>query len=77
MLPNLNKVVLPEHKAICTEPKESGPNPNISTIIRFDIELPVDLIYCPHMNVLCYDRVMKGLIQPMLGSFSINLPHYI
>lgn len=29
------------------------------------------------MSVLCYDRIMKGFIQPMLGTFSIDLPKYI
>jgi uncharacterized membrane protein YebE (DUF533 family) len=62
MLPADKKVALAEQKAIVTEPKESGSDPNISTIIRFDIELPVDVRYCPHMNVLCYDRIMKGFV---------------
>jgi hypothetical protein len=45
-----------------TQPLEKGENPNISTIISFDVELPMEVMYCPHMSVLCYDRIMKGWI---------------
>ena len=77
LLPHDKKQALAEKKALVTQPKESGSNPNICTILSFDIDLPVDLIYIPHMSVLCYDRIMKGFIQPMLGTFSIDLPKYI
>lgn len=66
-----------DKKFITTQPKEAGSNPNISTIIDFDVELPVDLDFCPHLSVLVYDRIMMGLCQPILGTFSINLPMYI
>ncbi len=77
LLPISQKRALAEEKFITTEPNEKGENPNISTIISLDVELPIETMYCPHMSVLCQDRIMKGWIQPMLGTFSIDLPKYI
>jgi hypothetical protein len=44
-----------------TEPKESGPDANISTTIQFDINLPKDRLYWPNLTAACNDHVVKGL----------------
>lgn len=53
LLPMEQKRALEGDKFITTQPTEKGENPNISTIISFDVELPVEVMYCPHMSVLC------------------------
>lgn len=56
-----------------TEPKESGPNPNINTLVTFQAQLPVDNLYCPRLACEAYDYVCKGISQPKIGTFSINV----
>lgn len=34
-----------------TEPSSTGPNPTISTVIEFRIDLPNDTLYCPSLSV--------------------------
>ena len=68
---------LSEKKAITTEPKEGGADPNICTIIQVEVKLPTQLAYCPSLSVKVFDCILKGLSQPMLGNFSIDLPTYI
>ena len=54
-----------------TEPKESGPNPNINTLVSFQAQLPSDNLYCPTLACEAYDFVCKGLSQPKIGIFNI------
>jgi hypothetical protein len=37
LLPKTSQLALKTQKFITTQPKESGPNPNISTIVEFDV----------------------------------------
>ena len=39
--------------------------------------MPTQLAYCPSLSVAAFDCILKGFSQPMLGSFSIDLPAFI
>lgn len=58
MKTNDRKESLYEKKSLQTLPSDSGANPNICTILTFDLELPIDITYCPSLNVIylliCY-----------------------
>ena len=58
---------------IKTHPQSSGPNPTISTVIKFNCELPVDDLYTPAMTCSVFDNVFKGLRQPLIGNFHIPI----
>ena len=58
---------------IKTHPHSSGPNPTISTVIKFNCELPIDDLYTPSMTCSVYDHVLKGLSQPLIGNFHIPI----
>ncbi|KAM3144321.1 hypothetical protein pb186bvf_003485 [Paramecium bursaria] len=58
---------------IITQPKDSGSNPNIQTIITFEINLPEDDAYMPRLPGSVHDYVMKGLLQPLIGQLQVNL----
>lgn len=61
-------------KNIYTQPRESGPNPNINTDLQFDIELPTDQHFCPRMTCYVHDQLyLEGLPQPQIGTFAIRL----
>ena len=58
--------LLPPEKAnavsnIKTDPKETGPNPNLNTIISFSTELPLEKIYSPKLACEVFDYICKGL----------------
>jgi hypothetical protein len=76
---NLKSIMRPDDKQsrneIMTQPKDAGSNPNIQTIIAFDIMLPEDSCYMPTMQCSVHDYVLKGLVQPLIGTFQIDL-HY-
>lgn len=70
--------LLPPEKAqavtnIKTNPSATGSNPNINTMINFQIDLPVNPLFCPKLACDVYDYVYKGLMQPLLGTFSISI----
>lgn len=52
---------------------EAGPDPNFCMILRFDADLPIDPNICPSLTCLVLDTVWEGVIQPIIGSFAINL----
>ena len=58
---------------IQTEPRDSGPNPNINTTISFSTTLPVGEIYCPRLACEVFDQICKGFVQPKIGSFTIDV----
>lgn len=51
MKTNERKESLYEKKSLKTQPSEVGSNPNICTILTFEVELPIDTTYCPSLNV--------------------------
>lgn len=52
---------------------ESGPDPNICTILKFEADLPKNYSLCPSLTCLVLDTVWEGILQPVLGSFAIDL----
>ncbi|CAG9332379.1 unnamed protein product [Blepharisma stoltei] len=56
-----------------TQPSEPGRNPNISSIVKFDCKMPVNKLFCPTLSCNVYDNLFKGLSQPLIGTFAINL----
>lgn len=58
---------------IKTEPKQSGPDPTINTIIAFDNYLPKQDIFTPNMLCFVYDYILAGLGNNLLGAFEIDI----
>lgn len=74
---NIRSLLPPEKaeavKNIKTQPKMAGPNPNINTLISFGTCLPTSELFCPKLACEVYDFVCKGMSQPKVGSFVINI----
>lgn len=58
---------------IKTTPGAYGSNPNINSLIKFNIPLPTDELYCPSLTCTVYDQVFLGFSQPQVGTFTIPL----
>ena len=54
-----------------TQPKESGPNPNINTVVKFEVNLPKKEIFVPELQCCVNDYMLAGLVNPLLGVFMI------
>lgn len=72
------KSLLPPEKAqavtnVQTDPNACGPNPNINTMLTFNVQLPKEELYCPSLACDCRDYVFMGFSQPLIGTFSIPI----
>ena len=72
------KSLLPPEKAqavtnVQTDPNASGPNPNINTMLTFNVQLPTEELYCPSLACDAYDYVYVGFSQPLIGTFSLPI----
>ena len=56
-----------------TLPGPSGANPNINSVVKFNVPLPVAELYCPALSCTVYDQVFLGFSQPVVGTFTIPL----
>ena len=56
-----------------TEPSAAGPNPTISTLMKFQVPLPIDPLYCPRLSCQVYDCIYTGWSQPIIGNFTIPI----
>ena len=70
------KSMLPPEKAqavtnVSTDPNACGPNPNINTMLTFNVQLPIEELYCPSLSCDAFDYVYMGFSQPLIGTFSI------
>ena len=74
---NIRSLLPPERaeavQNIKTAPKATGMNPNIHEVISFSSALPVEELYCPKLACEVYDFICKGLSQPIIGSFVIDI----
>ncbi len=74
---NLRALVPPDEqdnlRNIRTQAKAPGANPNINSVIKTKLPLPIDKLYCPRISCVVYDEIMKGLYQPLLGTFTIPI----
>jgi hypothetical protein len=41
--------------------------------MNFSIPLPVDPLYCPRLACQVYDNIIKGLNQPLIGTFTVPI----
>jgi len=56
-----------------TDPKMAGSDPTLNTLIEFSAPLPKDILFCPRMSCSVHDSILKGLSQPLIGTFTIPL----
>jgi len=62
---------------VASLPNETGPDPNISSVIKFSIKLPTRDIFIPEFQCNVYDHVLGGLSKRVLGIFLIDLKQII
>ena len=62
---------------IKTQPNEAGGNPNINSVIKFNVKLPQDEIFIPELQCNVYDHVLGGMINQLLGIFLVNVKSVI
>ena len=62
---------------IKTQPTDSGANPNINSVIKFDVKLPKDEIFIPEMQCEVYDHVLGGMLHQLLGIFMLSVKSII
>ena len=60
------KSLLPPEKAqavtnVSTDPNACGPNPNINTMLTFNVNLPIEELYCPSLACDAFDYVYMGM----------------
>ena len=60
-------------RIIQTNPKDAGCDPTISTVIKFDVSLPINKVFMPDLQCVVYDTILSGLINSSLGIFLIDL----
>ena len=56
-----------------TEPNAAGANPTISTLMKFQVPLPIEPLYCPRLSCQVYDCIYTGWSQPIIGNFTIPI----
>lgn len=77
------KSLLPPDQAkavenIQTPPKEGGSNPNIRTVLQFEVRIPTDPLFCPKMSCDVFDQLyFEGMAQPHVGTFLLHLGEII
>ena len=62
---------------IKTQPNESGPNPNVNSIISFTAQLPKELDFVPQLQCNVYDHVLGGMMTKLLGVFLLDIKQII
>jgi len=60
-------------KNLKTVAKAPGPDPTINTLMKFDVPLPTDTLFCPRLSCQAYDTVFAGFSQPIIGNFTIPI----
>ena len=60
-------------KNLKTVPKAPGANPTINTLMKFEVPLPIDTLFCPRLSCQVYDTVFAGFSQPIIGNFTIPI----
>ena len=60
-----------------TRPNEIGADPNINSVIKFNVKLPKEEIYIPEFQCDVCDHVLGGLTKRILGIFLIDIKQII
>jgi len=63
--------------SIKTQPKETGSSPNITTVLKFDVNLPLDSVHIPQLQCMVKDSMLAGLLNQLLGVFMIDIKRII
>lgn len=63
--------------SIKTQPKETGSSPNINTVLKFDVNLPLDEVYIPQLQCMVKDSMLAGFLNQLLGVFMIDIKRII
>ena len=66
-----------DHAPIKTIPVSGGENPTINTVIQFESKLPIEDEFLPELQCEVYDNMLSGMLNSLLGVFSINLKEII
>ena len=64
-------------QTITTVPGDTGSNPTINTVIKFDVRLPEEEIFIPELQCEVYDHLLSGMYNSLLGVFSIDIKKLI
>ena len=51
----------------------SGSDPNFITVVRVPVQIPINPLFMPMLNLKVIDTRMGGLLKPIVGSCSIDL----
>ena len=62
---------------VTTLPNDVGANPNINSVIKFNVKLPKDEIFIPEFQCDVYDHVLGGLSKRVLGIFLVDIKQII
>ena len=62
---------------VSTLPNETGPDPNINSVIKFTAKLPKDETFMPEFQCNVYDHVLGGLSKRILGIILIDIKQII
>ena len=60
-----------------TQPKDKGSNPTINYALKFDLKLPKDEIFLPHLQCEVFDYIFSGINNPTLGLFILNIKNLV
>ena len=64
-------------RPVNTIPNDKGNNPNINSVMKFNVNLPKDEIFIPEFQCDVYDHVLGGLSKKILGIFLIDIRQII
>ena len=64
-------------QTITTIPGDTGSNPTINAVIKFDARLPEEEIFIPELQCEVYDHLLSGMYNSLLGVFSLDIKKLI
>ena len=74
---NVSSTVGESLRPVSTLPNETGPDPNINSVIKFSAKLPIDETFMPEFQCNVYDHVLGGLSKRILGIILIDIKQII
>ena len=74
---NVSSTVGESLQPVSTLPNETGPDPNINSVIKFSAKLPTEEMFMPEFQCNVYDHVLGGLSKRILGIILIDIKQII
>ena len=74
---NVSSTVGENLQPVSTLPNETGPDPNINSVIKFSAKLPTDETFMPEFQCNVYDHVLGGLSKRILGIILMDIKQII